>query len=86
MLFKNSEKGQGLVEYALILALVALVICLLSGCVWFLLIPLIVANWPAISAWGANLIAGIMAGNPAAIFTGVVIVLVVLWLLRRRRG
>ncbi len=86
MLFQPKEKGQGLVEYAIILAVIAIVVIACSGCLWFLLIPFVIAKWPAISAWGANLIAGIMAGNPAAIFTAVVIVLILLWIFRRRRS
>lgn len=87
----KSEKGQGLIEYAIILVLVAIVVivilALLSGCVWLLLLPFGIAAWPWIVAHGTALVAGIQAGNPMAIFIAA-LVLVILWLLfssRRRR-
>ncbi len=86
---KKSEKGQGLIEYALILVLIAVIVivllALLSGCVWLLLLPFGIAAWPWIVAHGTALVTGLQAGNPTAIFIAAVIVIVLLFLVFRPR-
>lgn len=82
----KSEKGQSLTEYALILILVAIVVIVLIGaCWWLIAAALIIPNWAAITAWGANLVAGVMAGDPKWIFIAIVITVVVLFLIFGRR-
>ncbi len=80
-MFKNGEKGQGLIEFALIILLAFLV-----GLICFVLpIMLVVTNWPAVVAWGTGLVVGVQAGNPVAIFIAVIILLVALWFIFGRR-
>ena len=83
----KSENGQGLVEYAITLVLVALLVCVAIGGFYFLIAlvthPLLV--WPAIVEWGTNLVAGLKQGDPKAIFIAIVITLVFLFLFGRRR-
>ena len=81
----KSESGQGLVEYAITLVLVALLVCVAIGGFYFLAILILIPFWSAIMEWGTNLVAGLQRGDPKAIFIAVVIVLVFLFLFGNRR-
>lgn len=69
-----SEKGQGLVEYGLILTLVAIVICGVFACIAFLAWPWIVGTF---IPWLGTVIAGVQAGNLTSIAILAVLVLFV---------
>ena len=93
-MFLPNEKGQGLVEYAIVLVVVALMVVCFVGVIALVCsgLPAIAAAliifWEPISAWGTALVAGLMVGNPTSIFTAAVVVtlvvIVILWLTRRR--
>lgn len=85
-----SEKGQGLVEYALILILVAAIVVAIVAGFWALIALLIIPIiWPWLVStafpWFTSVVAGVMAGNPASIAIVIILVLVVLLLFFRRR-
>ncbi len=91
---RPGEKGQGLVEYAAILVLAAIVVIVIMAiCIGTLIVPLIagggiVVFWHQIVSWVTGLVDGIKAGNNAAIATALVIAVIlfiVLSLLHRRR-
>ncbi|HLE50075.1 MAG TPA: hypothetical protein VI791_02955 [Patescibacteria group bacterium] len=82
---RNGEKGQGLIEYALILILVALIVVVCLALPAILAIGWVVSNWSAIVVWGSGIIAGVQVGNPVAIFIAIVVAIVVLWLISGRR-
>jgi Flp pilus assembly pilin Flp len=80
----QSEQGQGLIEYLLIIALIAVVIVAVT--VWifyFIWGPVGVAFWPTVSTWGGNLVSRIQDGDPKSIFTGIVLFLLALFLILR---
>ncbi len=90
-MFKLNEKGQGLVEYAIILVLVAIaVIAILAlitaACLW---IPAVAAAlfafWQPVSTAGTALVAGVMAGDPKSIFVIAVISVVLAFVIFGRR-
>ena len=51
---RNGEKGQGLIEYALILILVALIVVVCLALPAILAIGWVVSNWSAIVVWGSG--------------------------------
>lgn len=81
----KSQKGQGLIEYVLILILFAVIVVAVTLGVWVLIVKVIIANWPAIVAWGSNLVAGIQRGDPTSIFIAAVVVIAILWIVFRPR-
>ena len=90
-MFKLNEKGQGLVEYAIILVLVAVVVIvvlalLAAACLW---IPAVAAAlfafWQPVSTAGTALVAGLMAGDPKSIFVVAVIGIVLAFVIFGRR-
>jgi Flp pilus assembly pilin Flp len=80
------QKGQGLLEYALILILVAVVVIAVISLFWTLVGAWVIAHWPAFLAWGTGLVEGLKSGDPTSIFIAILII-VILWLFfgRRRR-
>lgn len=74
---RNKESGQGLIEYALILSLVAVIV----RCIICLSLFLLISHWSVIALWGTGIVVGVQAGNPYYIFTAIVIVLIALWVI-----
>lgn len=75
---KGKEKGQGLVEFALILLIVAIALIVVVALFWE---PIIKAVWPPLM----NELEKIMAGDPASVLGLIVSVVILCFLFFRRR-
>lgn len=72
----KSEKGQGLLEYGIIL------LPIIAGAIVFVAVLMFADQaW----AWFTGVIAGVMAGEPASIAIAVVVLFVALYIIFRRR-
>jgi hypothetical protein len=74
----DSERGQGMIEYALILVLVAGVVIAVPACCMLVLLPF---AWP----WFVGVVASAQDGSPTAIATLIALVLIVLFIISRFR-
>ncbi len=86
---KSEEKGQGLVEYAIILVVIAIIlIVVVGGCaLLFLGGVFTAAHWAQFIDWGTGLVAGLQRGDPQSIFVAAVIGVIILFVVvggRRR--
>lgn len=82
----NNERGQGLLEYALMIAIAALLVIACTAACWFVLIAgILIPRWPDFVAWGSNLVANVQRGDPTAIFIAFLIFAALLYLIYHRR-
>lgn len=81
------DRQPGLAEYTIVLTVLFMVVCCMSGCFWWLLaaggLALVLANLGPIGAFINWLVTGVMAVQFWPIVISVVLILAIVWIALR---